>query len=49
MLYVEHGFSIPVEETEVAAIKANMTSIEDFTNYLEFKHEYQDAIGNRDI
>jgi len=49
MLYAEHGFSIPVEATEVAAIKANMTSIEDFRNYLEFKHEYQDAIGNRDI
>src|ERR1043165_3618717 len=49
MLYAEHGFSIPVEATEVAAIKANMTSMEDFTNYLEFKHEYQDAIGNREI
>jgi hypothetical protein len=49
MLYAEHGFSIPVEQTEVAAIKAEMTSIEDFTEYLEYKHEYQDAIGNRDI
>lgn len=49
MLYAEHGFSIPVEATKVAAIKAKMTSIEDFTNYLEFKRDYQDAIGNRDI
>ncbi len=49
MAYAKHAFSIPVEASEIAAIKAKMTSMEDFIHYLEIKAEIYDAIGNRDI
>ena len=49
MRYVDHGFSIPVQDSEIAGIKAEMVSLESFEEYLEQKSEYLDAVTNRDI
>ena len=49
MRYVDHGFSIPVQSSEIAGIRAEMVSLEAFEEYLEQKSQYLDAVTNRDI
>jgi hypothetical protein len=49
MRYADNGFSIPIQKNEIAALKAEMTSLESFDEYLREKSAYQDAVTNRDI
>jgi len=47
--YAESGFEIPVNKNEVDEIKKEMSSTEDFEEYLKYKALYMDALINRDI
>lgn len=49
ILYLDIGFSIPVNEKEVLKIKKLMTTYEDFKEYLISKSRYEDIIINRDF
>jgi hypothetical protein len=49
MLYLESGFSIPIELSEIDGLKVEMRTLEGFQAYLESKAAYQDAVANRDI
>lgn len=49
MRYLDSGFSIPVQESSIAEIKAEMTSLEAFEEYLVQRAQYFDAVQNRDI
>lgn len=48
MRYIEHGFSIPIQSSDIAGIKAEMVNLESFEKYLEHRSQYQDAVTNRD-
>ncbi len=41
MLYLEYGFPIPIEGKEVDKIKKEMTTHEDFKEYLSLRSEYE--------
>lgn len=49
MRYIEQGFSIPIQSSDIAGIKAEMVNLKSFEEYLEQRSQYQDAVTNRDI
>ena len=48
-LYLKMDFQVPIKEEKIKELKNEMTSIEDFFDYLQDKSEYEDAIYNREI
>ena len=49
VLYVDYGFPVPIAKQAVESIVEEMTSYEDFEQYLQDRSRYEDAIFNRDI
>lgn len=49
ILYFESGFPIPISSEKINKIKKEMTSHENFLNYLRARASYEDAILNRDL
>ncbi len=49
MLYLNYGFPIPVNAKKISGIKKEMTSYEEFKEFLENKAIYEDMVINRDI
>jgi len=48
-LYLSYGFPIPINAQESSKIKKEMTTYEEFKEYLEKRAFYEDMIRNRDI
>lgn len=49
ILYLSYGFSIPINAQEISKIKKEMTTYEEFKEYLEKRASYEDMVINRDI
>jgi hypothetical protein len=49
LLFIEHGFPVPIEHKAISEVKKQMTDIESFEDYLKARSMYEDAVRNRDI
>jgi len=49
MLYLNYGFPIPISSKKISEIKKEMTTYEDFEEYLDERAFYEDMVINRDV
>jgi len=49
VLYVNHGFPVPIAKKAVEQIRKEMTDYRSFEEYLQNRSLYEDAVTNRDI
>lgn len=49
VLFLKFGFPVPIKEDKIKELKSEMTSIEEFLEYLMDRSEYENAIINREI
>jgi len=49
MLYISYGFAVPMNKKEISKIKEEMTTYEEFKDYLDGRAFYEDMVTNRDI
>lgn len=49
LLFAQHAFPIPIEETAAQEVKRHMTGYDNFDEYLVYRSMHEDMIINRDI